>query len=74
MIVAKEHLARDQSLYLLSLKLLTIEQVAELADCSIRHLHDEKNRGLLRCLKIGRRLRFRPDDVSDWMKRKTIAI
>lgn len=50
---------------------LTIEDVASLAHCSIRHVHEEKKRGVLRCHKMGRRLVFSEEDVVKWINRKT---
>lgn len=53
------------------LKFFTIIEVAELAHCSIRHVHNEKKRGLLRCHKLGKRLVFNKEDVMKWINRKT---
>jgi excisionase family DNA binding protein len=54
----------------MKLTFLTIEEVAEMAHCSVRHVHNEKKRGLLKCRKIGRRLIFEKDDVMKWFNRK----
>lgn len=53
------------------LKFLTIEQVAAIGHCSVRHIHNEIKRGLLPYQKPGRKLVFNPDDVLKWIKRKT---
>lgn len=52
-------------------KLLTIEEVAKEGHCSVRHVHDEKKRGALRCFKLGKRLWFAESDVKKWILRKT---
>lgn len=55
----------------MSKKFLTIEEVADFAHCSVRHIHDEKKRGVLRCHKVGKRLLFEEADVQKWINRKT---
>ncbi|MGZ3797894.1 MAG: helix-turn-helix domain-containing protein [Pseudobdellovibrionaceae bacterium] len=52
--------------------LLIIEDVAKIAGCSVRHIHDEIKRGNLKALRLGRRLRFEEIEVLKWAKRKTV--
>jgi len=52
-------------------KLLTVEEVAERGHCSKRHVMDEKKRGQLQCLKLGKRLWFPESSVKKWILRKT---
>lgn len=49
-----------------------IEDVAEMAGCSVRHIHDEIKRGNLKAMKLGKRLRFDGQEVMKWVKRKTV--
>lgn len=51
---------------------LFIEDVADMAGCSVRHIHDEIKRGNLKAMRLGRRLRFDEDEVMKWAKRKTV--
>lgn len=51
---------------------LFLEDVVRIAGCSERHIREEIKRGLLKASKPGKRLRFRADDVSAWLSRKTV--
>ena len=53
-------------------ELLTIEELAKKADCSVRYIHEEIKRGHLKAMKIGKRLKFDQQEVIKWAKRKTV--
>lgn len=50
-----------------------VEEVAAIAGCSVRHIMDEVKKKKLRAFKPGRALRFRADDVQDWISRKAVS-
>ena len=50
--------------------LLTPDEVAEVLRISKSYLKDLKSRGDISFIKIGTNLRFRPDDLSDFVASK----
>lgn len=52
---------------------LGVKEVAAIADCSVRHIMDEIKKKKLRAFKPGRSLRFRENDVQDWISRKAVS-
>jgi hypothetical protein len=52
--------------------LLTEKQVAQMANCSPRHVVNLRLRGQLSFVKLGRLVRYRPSDVERCLDRMTI--
>jgi excisionase family DNA binding protein len=66
-----ERISHDQTLPLTAAvpgkRLLTLPDLAERCQLSIRTLQREVAAGRLRCLRLGRQVRFREADVEAWM-------
>ncbi len=56
-----------------SLKLLTVEEVADLFQVRVRKVYDLIREGLPH-LKVGRFFRFRPADLRRWQESRTAAV
>jgi excisionase family DNA binding protein len=54
-------------------KLLTYRDVAELLQCSIRFIAKLVSLGHIPFIKIGRAVRFRPDQINLWLERRNNA-
>lgn len=48
----------------------TVQDVARELQCSPNHVRNLVNRGLLKHFKVGRLLRFRQQDIEEWMARR----
>ncbi len=54
--------------------LMTAEQVAGHLAVSVRHVYELARQGELKSVRIGRLVRFHPDDVQAWVQaRRLIA-
>lgn len=51
---------------------LIIEDVAKIANVSLRHIKDEIKRGNLRAYKPGKRLIFDPIEVTKWIRKTAV--
>ena len=51
------------------MRLLTYKDVAELIGVSVRQVATYTSEGILPCLKIGRLVRFQPEDVREFLLR-----
>lgn len=49
---------------------LTVKQVAELLQCSERHIRNQVDAGLLKCFRIGKSIRFRRQSIEQWAARR----
>ena len=56
-----------------SLELLTPEELAELLKVKLSWIYDQVEAGHLPVLRLNRRLRFRPADVSSFLDRTTTS-
>ena len=51
-------------------KLLTVENLAEIMQVTTRTIHNYKSNGLP-YKKLGKAIRFDPDEVNEWLKTKS---
>lgn len=49
---------------------LDVHQVAELLKVSARHIYELAANGSLPAFRVGKVIRFDPQDVADWLRRK----
>ena len=64
------HDATQSTLEVLTLELLTLDQVAELLGCTTKTLYDLRSKGRgPRGLRVGPRLLFRPSEIESWLAR-----
>ena len=52
---------------------MDIEDVARVAKCSTRYVHEEVAKKNLRGQKVGRKWLFFLEDVEKWIKRKAVS-
>lgn len=50
------------------MKLMTIEQLSELISVKKKTIYDWTHRGTIPCVKVGRLLRFDPNEIERWIK------
>jgi len=49
---------------------LTVQQVAELLGVSDKHIYELAADGALPAFRVGRAIRFDPQDLADWLRKK----
>ena len=54
------------------MKYVNIEEVIKISGASQRYVMEEIKRGNLRAFKVGRRLRFDPEDIEKWIRKKAV--
>ena len=54
-------------------KLLTVKELATLTRMSVRWIHEQTRLGEIPCYRLGRALRFDPDEVRRWLMENRAA-
>jgi excisionase family DNA binding protein len=52
---------------------LTVEQLAELLQCSKKALYKMVIRGTLPCFRVGSMIRFDPDTTAQWLRSRSLG-
>jgi len=62
--------AKDNSSLTSEKKLMTSQEVADMFQVSKRTVERLTKKGAIRCIKIGRGVRFDRDDIDKWLRKK----
>ena len=64
----KDHFLYEKTRVTLMNQFLTVEQLAEFLNCKESTIYSWVSKGAVPCYKIGRLVRFRLEDIEEWLR------